>query len=405
MIVPPVPPDEAARLEALWCYHILDTPQEREFDDIVRLASHLTGMPIALVTLVDEDRQWFKARLGVESPETPREISFCAHAILRPDAPFIVEDPSEDARFCDNPDVVSGLHIRYYAGIPLVNVDGHALGTLCVIDTKPNHLSQEKLDALQALARQVVAQLELRRTARALDEARRAAHEREKAAALHDFTLGVAHEVNNPLMFIGLGAEITMRELASLAAAEPDPARAGRLRALIARQESIRGGVVRLANVSATLSRMTRRARGSERARVLVDGFVREVCAAYEGRVRFEFDLASEVLVDIDAAEMRQVFGALLDNAADAMEGRSGAVRVRSRRVGRVVRVEVADEGAGVPASERARLFTPFYTTKSTGTGCSLALARRIVESNAGRVFLADSEKGAVFCVELRAAA
>ncbi|MEN9222417.1 MAG: CHASE3 domain-containing protein, partial [Thermostichus sp. BF3_bins_97] len=167
----PLPPDEAQRLAALREYHILDTAPEASFDELVRLAAYVCGTPAALVSLIDVDRQWFKAKLGLEAEETPRDYAFCAHALLKPQEPLIVEDARKDERFADNPFVTGDPNVRFYAGIPLVNPEGRALGTLCVIDYQPRHLSEEQLEQLKALGHQVVAQLELRRSLAQLSHA------------------------------------------------------------------------------------------------------------------------------------------------------------------------------------------------------------------------------------------
>jgi len=154
--------DENARLAALRQYRILDTEPERAFDDLVVLASQICGTPIALISLLDADRQWFKARTGIAASETPRAISFCTHAIQQRGV-FIVPDARDDARFRDNPFVTGEPLVRFYAGAPLVTPDGHALGTICVIDSVPRTLTADQHEALDALRRQVQAQLELRR--------------------------------------------------------------------------------------------------------------------------------------------------------------------------------------------------------------------------------------------------
>lgn len=153
---------EAARLSTLNVYDILDTPAEAGFDDIVLIASQICGTPIALISMVDDRRQWFKAAVGIDVTETPREIAFCSHAIAQCDT-FIVPDATQDQRFAENPLVTGNNALRFYAGAPLVTPDGFALGTLCVLDNKPRTLTADQLSALQALARQVMARLELRR--------------------------------------------------------------------------------------------------------------------------------------------------------------------------------------------------------------------------------------------------
>lgn len=167
----PLPKNERKRLKVLWQYDVLDTVPEEVFDDLTDLAAHICEAPVAMISLVDEDRQWFKARVGTSAKETSRDISFCAHAILN-DGLLVIADAAKDQRFRDNPLVTGPQKIRFYAGAPLVTPDGHALGTLCVLDKKPRKLRSEQLEALRVLAHHVVSQLELRRHARELSEAR-----------------------------------------------------------------------------------------------------------------------------------------------------------------------------------------------------------------------------------------
>jgi len=162
--------NEAARVRALHKYAILDTEPEQTFDDLVLLASFICKTPIALISLVDEDRQWFKAKVGVSVSETPRDIAICATAIQQPDV-FVVPDALNDDRFRDNPLVRSEPNVRFYAGAPLIDEDGHALGTLCVIDRIPREFASDQQVALKALSRLALAQLEFRRNLMLLKEA------------------------------------------------------------------------------------------------------------------------------------------------------------------------------------------------------------------------------------------
>jgi hypothetical protein len=169
----PAPHTEKKRLHVLWQYEVLDTVPEEVFDDLTELAARICGAPIALISLVDEHRQWFKSKVGITVKETSRDISFCSHAIEQ-EGLFIIPDATKDRRFANNPLVTSDPKIRFYAGAPLITPDGHAIGTLCVIDKIPRELRPEQQQALRVLARHVMTQLELRRHAHELADAHKA---------------------------------------------------------------------------------------------------------------------------------------------------------------------------------------------------------------------------------------
>lgn len=178
MIAPfPVPRNENDRLRTLRAYKILDTKPEERFDELTQLAALICDVPISLITLVDADRQWFKSRVGLALSETPRAHAFCTHAIMQPEL-FEVPDAALDERFAENVLVTGDPHIRFYAGAPLATADGHLLGTMCVLDREPRHLTEEQRRALAILGRQVIANMELRSNLRELKEALAA---REKA--------------------------------------------------------------------------------------------------------------------------------------------------------------------------------------------------------------------------------
>ncbi len=168
MMLAPIPVNETERLKELCSYKLLDSAAEREFDDITELAAQICQVPISLISLIDESRQWFKSAVGLQETETARDISFCGHAILEPTL-LEVRDASTDPRFQDNPLVTQAPHIRFYAGAPIISPQGYALGTLCVIDKQPRELSNAQRNALMQLAKQVVSQMELKRTARRLE--------------------------------------------------------------------------------------------------------------------------------------------------------------------------------------------------------------------------------------------
>ena len=176
MTAPHIPASETERQRELDSYRILDTVPEQAYDDLVKIASAICGTPMGTVSLIDRERQWFKARHGVDAEQTPRDVSFCAHAINHPDNLFIVHDALADERFFDNPMVTGDPNVRFYAGAPLVTPTGHAVGTLCVIDQQPRTLEPFQIDAMRGLSRQVVALMELRR---AYDQLRHHMSERD----------------------------------------------------------------------------------------------------------------------------------------------------------------------------------------------------------------------------------
>ena len=196
MIPAQIPGDEADRLAVLRGYGILDTPPEERFDRLVRLVSEQLGVPIALVSLVDAHRQWFKAAVGLDAKETPRELAFCAHAILS-DETLVVENALMDERFSDNPLVASDPDIRFYAGSPLVTSSGHRVGTLCAIDRQPRTLTESQETMLRTLAAVVVDEMELSAIREALEESSKQLEVRN--AVLDAFVHSLSHDLAGPI--------------------------------------------------------------------------------------------------------------------------------------------------------------------------------------------------------------
>lgn len=212
----PLPQNEPERLAKLLEYEVLDSLPEQSYDDLTAIAAHICGTPIALVSLLDSDRQWFKSRHGIDIVETPREQAFCNYTITQPDAMLVVPDALQDERFQENPLVLENPSIRFYAGTSLISPEGMPLGTLCVIDHTPRELTSQQREVLCALGRQVMAQLELRRKATQLQQEKQALQqalqqlkltqssliEAEKTSAIGNLVIDITQRLSNPLTFI-----------------------------------------------------------------------------------------------------------------------------------------------------------------------------------------------------------
>lgn len=379
----PIPADEDARLAALRAYGILDSEPEPPFDDLVAMARDACDTPIALISLVDADRQWFKAALGVDAKETPRCIAFCAHAIMRPEV-FEVRDTQADERFKDNPLVTGAPFIRFYAGVPLRGSTGHALGTLCVIDDRPKALEARQRATLERLARQVVQNLELRKRTTELEDARRRA---EAAARVKsEFLAMMSHEIRTPMNGI-LGAA----EILSGLELTPDQ------RDLIDIVVSSSRGLLRILNDILDLSKLESASIELERTSFELRETGRDVVRLFEPIARSKgLDLNYRVGPDVpawvvgDSARLGQVLTNLVGNALKFTS--KGSVSLDISRSGEEIRFEVVDTGIGIGPEQMERLFQPFtqadasVTRRFGGTGLGLTICCRLVDRMGGRI-------------------
>ena len=213
MIKPTTPKNEKQRIKSLNSYKILDTLPEKEYDDLTRIASQICNTPIALISLIDPERQWFKSHHGLGASETPRELAFCAHAINDPSQIFEVSDARKDIRFLDNPLSTDDPNVIFYAGAPLNTSDGFALGTICVIDNKPRKLNKEQRESLKALASQVISQFELRKNILKLNAKNKEAKKRNRQ--LSSFAQSLSHDIKTPIRGIHTIAEWLKEEYGS----------------------------------------------------------------------------------------------------------------------------------------------------------------------------------------------
>jgi len=420
----PVPANEESRLEALQRFEILDTEAEAEFDDFTRLAARICGTPVAQITFVDRDRQWFKSNFGTEVDQLPREVGFCAHTILNRTV-MEVPDMLKDDRFRDNPLVAQAPSVRFYAGAPLVTADGAALGSLCVLDVEPKSLTDNQRDALEALSRQVVRQLELRSavkrerlvnaqlattaaqlnevndTLASLVEARTIElqasesqlHQAQKVECLGMLAGGIAHDFNNLLMIINGTAELAAarlpvndpayRDLEEISSVGRQAASLTRQLLAFSRKAPATTGVV---DMNASLKNV---------------GLLGSLLGK---NVHIEVVPApAPVLVMADTSQLDQILLNLIVNARDAMPN-GGTIRIETRCTADGSHLVVTDSGAGMDEQTQSRIFEPFFTTKAPGkgTGLGLSTVASIVRQYGGDISVTSAPlQGASFLIRL----
>ncbi len=386
----PIPENDAERLVELHSYGVLDTPTEQGYDDITFLASYICEAPYATITLVDEDRQFFKSEVGFGTRETNRADSFCACAMLEPEA-MVVPDALLDERFAGNPFVLGRPCIRFYAGAPLVTPSGHVLGTVCVFDDKPRELRPEQLQALQSLARQVMAHMELGRQIQRQQLAAESLRVSEKLAAVGRMASAMAHEINNPLQ--------SLTNL--LYMVQVTDTKTERLQYLRLANEELS----RVSHLVTQTLRFHRQSRGATQVRL--GEVVEAVLALFRTRLlhagaRIEVRDRQEGTLICFVDDVRQVIAGLVANSLDTLAACGhGVLLVRVREGSnpangqRGVFLTVADTGSGIVPEALSRLFQPFNTTKGIrGPGLGLWVAKGVMEQHGGTIRVRTRSEG-----------
>lgn len=379
----PLPADEAERLRVLHELEVLDTAAEADFDDIVTLASRICGVPMSLVSLIDTDRQWIKAKVGTDATETTRDVSFCAHAILGRDL-MVVPDARLDSRFADNPGVLTEPGVRFYAGAPLVTTDGYAVGTLCVVDITPHRLTLDQLRALRALARQVTRQLELNRYAATATRVSLRQWEAERRA---EQVVGLAGgELRAPLAdlvgYLDRLADGTLEPVPVVTTRDTARRHADALRRLIDGLAALAGplGDVPLRMRTVDLSELVRRA--VEAVRPVAH--VKQVPVTYGG--------GGALPVHADPVRLDQALTHVLFNAVKYTPAGGRIEVVTDAEAGPAVRIQDHDLADGA----RPSLFAHFYRGAIArpihipGPDRGLAVAKQIFDAHHATLALCD---------------
>jgi signal transduction histidine kinase len=395
MKIAPPTIDEAARLKALYDYDILDTEAEKTFDDLTHLAAQICNTPITLISLIDPDRQWFKSRVGLDAEETSRDIAFCAHAIHQREI-FEVEDTLQDQRFFNNPLVTSAPNIRFYAGTILVSPDGHAIGTLCVIDDKPNKLTQEQRQALEVLGRSVISQMELRKNIKQLKQANQ--HKTE-------FLSNMSHELRTPLNAIIGFSRLMLDDISHHKVSAKFTEYLGHLDYSGRRLLSVVNSVIDLNKIEAGMMQV-------QIEPVCLRQFIRGLegmlaMTAIEKDVAFSMHVMDNLptYLVIDQAKISQIITNLVHNAIKFTN--SGKwVKVELSLNNENLVITVADKGVGISSVDQKKLFGKFQQVgqakSSEGSGLGLSITQGLVNLLGGKIkVLSTLGSGSIFKVIL----
>jgi signal transduction histidine kinase len=394
MIIPGKPHNESERIKALRSYGVLDTLSEKEYDQLTAIASQICGCKMSLISLVDEDRQWFKARVGLDVSETAREFAFCAHAIHEPRKTLVVPDARLDNRFHDNPLVTGDPHLAFYAGVPLVNEDGLSLGTLCVLDSEPKTLTESQLNALNALAEQVMVLLELRRSKMALE--RTLGNLEEKNRELEQFAFIAAHDLKSPLNGISSLTDVLIDSHSEMLQQEG-----------VCMLNAIRGSSQQLSSLINGLLDYYRldSAYQAMASPIKREELISQVMNLFGGdsAVEFQFFIQPDA-INTHGPVLLQVLLNLVGNAIKYSDKSKTIVRVEIEENKEGYRVVVADNGAGIDSRFHDKLFELFETASSSdrfgkrGNGIGLATVKKLVNRIGGSIrFFSELGKGTTF--------
>lgn len=407
MIPAAIPDFEPARLKLLTGLEILDSDCESVFDGLARLAANICEAEVALISLVDENRQWFKSRVGLDICQTERHVSFCSHAILS-NEPLIVPDTHEDSRFFDNPLVVMDPKIRFYAGFPLTIEGDLRVGTLCVLSKHPRRLSDFQISSLSLLAIQVVALLKARaielqkqKMNSEIQEQRLRVASTSKMASLGEMAAGIAHEINNPLTIILAHAGCLVRGASHERIDHAELRRIG---------ESIEKVSWRIGKIVSALRAFSLDGEHERMINCKVDTILNDAIELCRERivnagVKFSHESSyPDLSVVCRSVEITQILVNLLNNAFDAVVDQDvKEIEVQIVNSPEFVEIAVLDSGKPISSDIRRKIMEPFFTTKAfgKGTGLGLSISQRIAQAHGGSLVLDDSSAATKFVLRI----
>jgi two-component system NtrC family sensor kinase len=378
---------DGQRVQALRAYDILDTESESAFDDIVWLAAHLFHAPIATIGFMDAGRLWFKAKRGITLSELPRHITICDRSIEQKN-PIFISDLSRDSRYENHPIVTQDPGLRFYVAYPLVSPDGFALGTLCVMDIKAQHPTEEQMRGLGVLARQIVERLEFKKARNALAHQETELAENLRMRSVGQLSASIAHEINNPLSIIAGRAQVMKKALSE-----------GNTNCFQKDLDLIESTCQRLVRVVRGFLRMARDGHADPFENVSLPLLIEEVLDLMKPRleknqIEVEICGAMDIALECRPIEISQVLMNLIGNSIDALtRSVEKKIQIAWYYLNERVVISISDTGPGIPTHLRQSIMKPFFTTKppGQGTGLGLSISQGICESHGGALHLQAS--------------
>ncbi len=382
MRVPETPINELERLRELNEYSLLDTLPEEDYDNITQLASQICGTPIALITLIDKDRQWFKSSLGLAGTETPRNVSFCAHAILSPEEIMVVPDSREDDRFFDNPLVSGAPQVVFYAGIPLVTNKGFPLGALCVIDSVPHNISREQLKSLKALSTNVVRLFELRKSKMELEmvqtELQRKNQELERFASI------AAHDLKSPLSNISSIVDL-LKMAHSEHLSEEGQELIGLLDESSQQLRELIDGILEHSRSDALLQ--------ANREEVKLPQFFTDLLNLIDYKKQYQIKYPTDFnIITVNRHAIQQILINLIINGITYNDKDSVEISIGFEEGEMFYRFSVTDNGRGIAPEHQTKIFKLFERLdtpeqhETKGHGIGLSTVKKLVEHLGGEI-------------------
>lgn len=380
---------EKERIKDLKSYSILDTLPEDEYDELTALAAQICGTPISLISLLDDKKQWFKSHHGTDYTETPRDIAFCGHAILNPNEVFIVEDARNDYRFYDNPLVTEDPNIVFYAGVPLVGQNSLPLGTICVIDTKPNELTQDQIKSLKALSNQVMKLLELRKNKKRLEKTLIEFENKNKE--LERFAYIAAHDLKSPLGNINGLTEFFIENYGHFL----DKDGTEIINLIHNSSAKLRGLIDELLEYSKYDKIIEQ-----QKSEIDLQLLKKEILGLFSFKNRYNITLKSNVTSIItNKVALEQILINLLSNAIKYNDKEIAEIEIVVEEENLQYQVSVTDNGPGISYENKNKIFELFEVLDTydhngeTGNGIGLATVKKLVLALGGTIDI-ESEIG-----------